>query len=41
MVSVAGLLETSHHIPSLDYIALLTLTLHLTKNYEEVEKCSA
>lgn len=38
MVSVAGLLETSHHIPSLDYIALLTLTLHLTKNYEEVEK---
>lgn len=38
MVSVSGLLETSHRIPNLDYNTLMTLTLELTKKYCEVEK---
>ncbi len=38
MVSVSGLLETSHRIPSLDYNTLMKLTLILTGSYEEVEK---
>ncbi len=38
MVSVSGLLETTHRIPNLDYNILMKLTLKLTKNYEEVEK---
>ena len=38
MVSVSGLLETSHRIPNLDYNQLMKLTFILTKSYEEVEK---
>ena len=38
MISVSGLLETSHRIPNLDYNDLMQLTLNLTKNFEEVEK---
>lgn len=38
MVSVSGLLETSHRIPNLDYNTLMALTLELTKKYCEVEK---
>lgn len=38
MVSVSGLLETSHRLPNLDYTTLMKLTLNLTHNYNEVEK---
>lgn len=38
MVSVSGLLETSHRIPNLDYNTLMQLTLKLTRSYEELEK---
>ena len=38
IVSVSGLLETSHRIPNLDYHILMQLTLNLTKEYEELEK---
>lgn len=38
MVSVSGLLETSHRIPNLDYNILMQLTLKLTRNYAEIEK---
>jgi len=38
MVSVSGLLETTHRIPNLDYNILMKLTLQLTKSFEEVEK---
>ena len=38
MISVSGLLETSHRIPNLDYNDLMQLTLNLTKSFEEVEK---
>lgn len=38
MVSAAGLLETSHRIPNLDYDVLMKLTLQLTKSMEECEK---
>lgn len=38
MISVSGLLETSHRIPNLDYEILMKLTLELTKDYKEVEK---
>ena len=38
MLSVSALLEVSHRIPSLDYNALMQLTLELTKDYTEVEK---
>ncbi len=38
MVSAAGLLETSHRIPNLDYEILMRLTLQLTKSMEECEK---
>ena len=38
MVSVSGLLETSHRIPNLDYNILMQLTLKITQSYEEVEK---
>lgn len=38
MVSVSGLLETSHRIPNLDYDILMKLTLDLTKDFREVEK---
>lgn len=38
MISVSGLLETSHRIPNLDYNDLMQLTLNLTKSFKEVEK---
>ncbi len=38
MVSVAGLLETSHRIPNLDYDLLMRLTLQLTNDMLECEK---
>lgn len=38
MISVSGLLETSHRIPNLDYSILMKLTLELTKDFGEVEK---
>ena len=38
MVSVSGLLETSHRIPNLDYNILMQLTLKITHSYEEIEK---
>lgn len=38
MVSAAGLLETSHRIPNLDYDILMRLTLQLTGSMEECEK---
>lgn len=38
MVSAAGLLETSHRIPNLDYDLLMRLTLQLTKDMLECEK---
>ena len=38
MISVSGLLETTHRIPNLDYNTLMKLTLQLTESYDEVEK---
>ncbi|MBP3820318.1 type II toxin-antitoxin system HipA family toxin [bacterium] len=38
MVSVSGLLETSHRLPNLDYNILMKLTLKLTKNYQDIEQ---
>lgn len=38
MISVAGLLETSHRIPNLDYDLLMRLTLILTESMEECER---
>lgn len=38
MVSVSGLLETSHRIPNLDYNILMQLTLKITHSYDEIEK---
>lgn len=38
MISVSGLLETSHRIPNLDYVILGKLTMMLTKEYAELEK---
>ena len=38
MVSAAGLLETSHRIPNLDYEILMRLTLQLTRSMAECEK---
>ncbi len=38
MVTAAGLLETSHRMPNLDYNILMRLTLQLTKSMEECEK---
>ncbi len=38
MISVSGLLETSHRIPNLDYSLLMRLTLELTKDFGEIEK---
>lgn len=38
MHSVAGLLETSHRIPNLDYNILMKLTLELTKDFALVEQ---
>jgi len=38
MISVSGILETSHRIPNLDYNILMKLTLKLTKDFREIEK---
>ena len=38
MVSVSGLLETSHRLPNIDYNILMKLTLELTKNYQDIEQ---
>ena len=38
MVTVSGLLETSHRIPNLDYHDLMKLTLLLTKDSRQVEE---
>ena len=38
MVSAAGLLETSHRIPNMDYDLLMRLTLQLTNDMAECEK---
>ncbi len=38
MVSVSGLLETSHRIPNLDYDLLMKLTLQLTGRMDECVK---
>lgn len=38
MISVSGLLETSHRIPNLDYHILMQLTMKLTQDYGEIEK---
>lgn len=38
MISVSGLLETSHRIPNLDYDILMRLTMKLTRDYGEIEK---
>lgn len=38
MVSAAGILETSHRIPNLDYDLLMRLTMQLTKSMDECEK---
>lgn len=38
MLSVSGMLETSHRIPNLDYNILMRLTLDLTKDFSEVVK---
>jgi len=38
MHSVAGLVHSDFRYPSLDYDDLMSLTLHLTKNIQEVEK---
>lgn len=38
MISVSGLLETSHRLPNLDYNILMKLTLKLTQNYQDIEQ---
>ena len=38
MVSVSGLLETSHRLPNMDYNILMKLTLELTRNYQDIEQ---
>lgn len=38
MISVSGILETSHRIPNLDYNILMKLTLELTRDFAEIEK---
>ena len=38
MVSVSGLLETSHRLPNLDYNLLMRLTLELTKDISECKR---
>lgn len=38
MISVSGILETTHRIPNLDYEILMKLTLELTKDFSEIEK---
>ena len=38
MISVSGILETSHRIPNLDYNILMKLTMELTRDFAEIEK---
>lgn len=38
MLSVSGMLETSHRIPNLDYNILMQLTMKVTRNYKQLEK---
>lgn len=38
MISASGLLDASHRFPTLDYNALMTATLRLTRDFREVEK---
>ncbi len=38
MISVSGILETSHRIPNLDYTILMKLVMSMTKDYDEAEK---
>lgn len=38
MVTVSGLLETSHRIPNLDYHTLMKLTWIMTKDYLQIEQ---
>lgn len=38
MISVSGLLETSHRLPNLDYNILMKLTLKLTQSYQDIEQ---
>lgn len=38
MLTVSGMLETSHRIPNLDYHLLMKLTLSLTKDYGQIEQ---
>lgn len=38
MISVSGLLETSHRIPNLDYHTLMQLTTMLTRDYTQLEQ---
>ncbi len=38
MISVSGLVETSHRIPNLDYNFLMKLTFELTKDYQDIEQ---
>ena len=38
MISVSGLLETTHRIPNLDYNDLMKITKQLTKDFDEIEK---
>lgn len=38
VISVSGLLETSHRVPNLDYNTLMRLTLKLTHDMEECKK---
>jgi len=37
MISVSGVLETTHRLPNLDYNILMKLTLELTKDYTQIE----
>ncbi|MDD3414422.1 MAG: type II toxin-antitoxin system HipA family toxin [Lachnospiraceae bacterium] len=38
MISVSGLLETSHRIPNLDYNILMKLTMEMTRDYTQIEE---
>lgn len=38
MVTVSGLLETTHRVPNLDYSDLLKLTGYLTKDHRQIEE---
>lgn len=38
MISVSGILETSHRVPNLDYNILMKLTMELTRDFAEIEK---